>query len=59
VGTSPETKMAMAGLQALLQPLLPLASQIPGLRQAALQVAFGFAAGPPPEPSWASPAARS
>jgi DNA-binding NarL/FixJ family response regulator len=50
VGNSPETGMAMAGLYQLLQPLLPLAHQIPEPRQAALRVAFGITVGAPPEP---------
>ncbi|HTZ29191.1 MAG TPA: LuxR C-terminal-related transcriptional regulator [Streptosporangiaceae bacterium] len=50
VGTWPETGLAMAGLYQLLQPLFPLAPQIPGPRQGALRVAFGISAGPPPEP---------
>ena len=50
VGTWPETDLAMAGLYQLLQPLFPLAPQIPEPRQAALRVAFGIATGPPPEP---------
>jgi DNA-binding NarL/FixJ family response regulator len=50
VGNSPETGLAMAGLYQLLQPLLPLAHLIPEPRQAALRVAFGITAGPPPEP---------
>jgi len=49
-GNSPETGMAMAGLYQLLQPLLHLAHLIPEPRQAALRVAFGVTAGPPPEP---------
>ncbi len=49
-GTSPEMGLAMAGLYQLLQPLFPLAPQISEPRQAALRVAFGIAAGPPPEP---------
>jgi DNA-binding CsgD family transcriptional regulator len=49
-GTSPETGLTMAGLYQLLQPLLPLAHSIPEPRQAALRVAFGIVAGPPPEP---------
>src|SRR6202034_1383133 len=39
-----------AGLYQLPQPLLPLAKQIPEPRQAALRVAFGITAGPPPQP---------
>jgi DNA-binding CsgD family transcriptional regulator len=50
VGNSPETGMAMAGLYQLLQPLLHMAHLIPEPRQAALRVAFGITAGPPPEP---------
>jgi DNA-binding CsgD family transcriptional regulator len=50
VGTSSETGLAMAGLYQLLEPLLPLAHLIPEPRQAALRVAFGIVAGPPPEP---------
>jgi DNA-binding CsgD family transcriptional regulator len=49
-GSAPETGLSMAGLYQLLQPLLPLAKQIPEPRQAALRVAFGITAGPPPEP---------
>src|SRR5208282_4733013 len=49
-GYSPETGLAMAGLYELLRPLLPLAHLIPAPRQAALRVAFGIAAGAPPEP---------
>ena len=49
VGNSPETGLAMAGLYQLLQPLLHLAHLIPEPRQAALRVAFGITAGPPPE----------
>jgi DNA-binding CsgD family transcriptional regulator len=48
-GASPEIGLAMAGLYELLLPLFPLAPRISGPRQAALQVAFGTAAGPPPE----------
>src|ERR1700727_1309107 len=50
VGASSETGLAMAGLYQLLEPLLPLAHLIPEPRQAALRVAFGIVAGPPPEP---------
>ncbi len=50
VGNSAETGLAMAGLFQLLRPLLPLAHLIPEPRHAALRVAFGLAAGPPPEP---------
>ena len=49
-GSAPETGLPMAGLYQLLQPLLPLAHLIPEPRQAALRVAFGITAGPPPEP---------
>ena len=37
-------------MRAPLEPLLPLAHLIPEPRQAALRVAFGIVAGPPPEP---------
>ena len=50
VGASSEAGLAMAGLYQLLEPLLPLAHLIPEPRQAALRVAFGIVAGPPPEP---------
>jgi DNA-binding CsgD family transcriptional regulator len=49
-GTWSETELAMAGLYQLLQPLFPLAPHIPEQRQAALRIAFGISAGPPPEP---------
>jgi DNA-binding CsgD family transcriptional regulator len=50
VGTWPETDLAMAGLYQLLQPLFALAPHLSEPRQEALRVAFGIAAGPPPDP---------
>jgi DNA-binding CsgD family transcriptional regulator len=48
-GVEPEMELPFAGLRQLLAPMLDLASRLPAPQRDALDVAFGFKAGPVPD----------
>jgi DNA-binding CsgD family transcriptional regulator len=48
-GTESEMELAFAGLHQLCAPMLEHAEQLPVPQRDALQIAFGLAAGPPPD----------
>jgi DNA-binding CsgD family transcriptional regulator len=50
VGVESEAELAFAGLHQLLHPVLGLVEFLPGPQRRALEVAFGIASGPEPEP---------
>jgi DNA-binding CsgD family transcriptional regulator len=50
VGVESEAELAFAGLHQLLYPILGLLEQLPAPQRRALEMAFGIASGPEPDP---------